>query len=170
MILSPFSFQDLPAGWRLGNSRPGHVSQHVEILVPYIEFAIGKNSHMQDELLACRRSTKTQGRRGTPPGGCCSSSGEKLGRPSTPGQPRVWPRSPPRPEPTMRSFCSQSALVGLGSISPSRNRPVMPFLDCHGVLLGVSFDMAVTAVYRAFRSGHHCCSGYSRSRYRAGRC
>lgn len=35
------------------------MSQHVEILVPYIEFAIGKNSHMRDELLACRRSTKT---------------------------------------------------------------------------------------------------------------
>lgn len=26
------------------------MSQHVEILVPHIEFAIGKNSHMQDEL------------------------------------------------------------------------------------------------------------------------
>ncbi|KAG6365377.1 hypothetical protein INS49_006988 [Diaporthe citri] len=32
----------------------------VEILAPYIEFAIGRNSHIQDELLACRRSTKTQ--------------------------------------------------------------------------------------------------------------
>lgn len=54
------------------------------------------------------------------------------------------------------------------SASPA-TAPVMPFSSCHGVL-GVSFDMAVTAVYQALRSGHDCCSGYSRSKYRAGRC
>lgn len=56
------------------------------------------------------------------------------------------------------------------SASPAAVRPCDASSQSSWRLLVVSFDMAVTAVYRVFRSAHDCSGGYSRSKYGTGRC